>query len=224
MTSIDLSNTVVVFDLDDTIYSENDYFLSGVNEILMTISLIYGDLAASKLLNYDFERNREKFLQDIVSILDLPLITMESLLWIYRLHTPKIALSQSVAGVISKLELCCKNLVILTDGRSISQRQKIKALNLDHLPLYISEEYSSEKPDSLRYLKIMQDFPSSSYVYVGDNPAKDFMAPNVLNWGTIGLKGSINNIHSQKTDHFSAEYHPKKWINNLDEVFYALCE
>ena len=45
--------------------------------------------------------------------------------------------------------------------RSITQRKKIKALGLEDIPLYISEEYKSEKPDRKRFKMIES---SNSYI------------------------------------------------------------
>jgi putative hydrolase of the HAD superfamily len=153
-------------------------------------------------------------------MIKLPLSVKESLLWIYRLHQPKISLDKSTKASINKLQQVAK-LVILTDGRSISQRQKIKSLELDHLPVYISEEYQSEHPDLLRFNLIMKDFPSKKYSYVGDNPRKDFIAPNKLNWNTIGLRGDGYNIHSQDS-YVTQDASPKFWINNLEELLHIL--
>ena len=223
MISIDLSSTVVVFDLDDTLYSEIDYHQSGLNEIIIEIDHIYGKNAADRFRNYEFSKSKKDVLQEIVYVLDLPIEVKESLLWMYRLHPPKIALSESNSCVLAELEISCKKVAILTDGRSVSQRQKINSLKLNHLPLYISEEYASEKPNTLRFLKIMNDFPASSYVYIGDNPKKDFLAPNELNWKTVGLIGNGKNIHSQECSHLPLANHPNNWIANLKNLLGVLC-
>ena len=219
MTLIDISDTVIVFDLDDTLYAEIDYHQSGINEIIVSLGLIYGRSCEDELRKYTFKAGESNFLGEMVSVLNLPIAVKESLLWIYRLHSPKIALSESVANTLKNLEISCKKVVILTDGRSISQRRKIESLGLSHLPIYISEEYESEKPEQLRFIKIMKDFPSLAYVYVGDNPNKDFLAPNALNWKTVGLTGNINrNIHSQDCINLAVDYHPNVWIESIHEI------
>ena len=71
------------------------------------------------------------------------------MLWVYRLHKPKIKLNSDVRKLIDTLKKNNATLVILTDGRSVTQRLKINALNLQSLPLFISEEYCSLKPNLL---------------------------------------------------------------------------
>ena len=107
MISIDLSSTVVVFDLDDTLYSEIDYYKSGLNEIIFIIDHIYGKKTADKIRNYEFSFDKKDVLQEIVFVLNLPMEVKESLLWMYRLHSPKIALSESISCVLSDLEKTC---------------------------------------------------------------------------------------------------------------------
>jgi putative hydrolase of the HAD superfamily len=114
--------------------------------------------------------------------------------------------------------MICKSLVILTDGRSVTQRLKIEALGLTRFPVYISEEFSSEKPSSERFLKIVCKFECNKYVYIADNPQKDFLAPNSLGWHTIGLRGDQRNIHSQNIDALPEEYLPNIWIDSLSDL------
>ena len=75
---------------------------------------------------------------------------------------------------------------ILSDGRSITQRLKLKSVGLEGIPCFISEDYGSVKPDSSRYLAVEDKWPQSKYVYIGDNPEKDFKAPNEMGWLTLG--------------------------------------
>ena len=70
--------------------------------------------------------------------------------------------------------------VILTDGRSVIQRLKVNSLGLDDFPLYISEDYKSEKPNKKDFLQVEYDYPNMRYIYISDNPEKDFDAPYEL--------------------------------------------
>lgn len=209
------SQRVVVFDLDDTLYKERDYLLSGVNAVLETIRSTYGDQYLAKLsLPLDVTKD---WLSSICAELNLPATVKESLLWTYRLHEPSIRLSESVRSVL-KLIGSNHQLAILTDGRAITQRQKLKSLGLGHLPAYISEEYGDTKPDTLRYEAVMHDFPAKQYFYIGDNPAKDFIAPNQLGWTSVGLKGDDRNIHSQILSGMKPDQLPSMWIEKLNEL------
>ena len=120
--------------------------------------------------------------------------------------------------MLEYLATCSAGVAILTDGRSYTQRLKLKALCLSTYPAYISEEYSDWKPSKMRYQLVMQHFPAFKYVYIGDNPAKDFLAPNLLGWISICLLGCSKNIHSQSTMGLSPEFLPDVCIQSLNDL------
>lgn len=214
----DLSRTVVVLDLDDTLYFEADYHTSGIVEVCAWISRVLGRTVEPAGLDHDGGCDVD-LLGLICRAAQLPLSVKQSLLWVYRLHLPNISLDKRTRDVVQRLERMSSAVVILTDGRAISQRQKLRALKLDHLPAYISEEYGSEKPDPLRFLKIVADHPAESYVYIGDNPKKDFVAPNALNWETFCVRACDRNIHSQDCTDLPLQHLPRIWIDELEELF-----
>lgn len=217
----DLAGVVVVLDLDDTLYNEADYHFSGLSEVCRWVEVLYGKSLASDLRALQDAGERD-LLAGLCRLAGLPLSVKESLLWVYRLHAPEIRLTPVVREFLDRLQEKC-HLAILTDGRSVSQRQKIKALGLAHLPAYISEDYGADKPSPLRFERIMCDMPASRYLYIGDNPKKDFLAPNSLGWVTIGLRDRGRNIHSQNVTEIPTEYLPQAWIDSLDEILNYIC-
>jgi len=48
----------------------------------------------------------------------------EALIWVYRLHRPRIVLDQETKNILHWAKELCGGLVILTNGRAFSQRQK----------------------------------------------------------------------------------------------------
>lgn len=222
MTTHDLSKTLIAFDLDDTLYPEADYQISGLRAVIKCVEELYGKSIDAEFLGSQFDK-REDHLKKICQLAGLPLCLKESLLWYYRLHKPEIFLSEAVREAVANLEKLCLGVVVLTDGRSISQRLKLKALGLAHLNCYISEEYSSAKPELLRFEKIMCDYTAERYIYIGDNPKKDFFAPKSLGWYTIGVSANGRNIHSQEIDGLSDGYLPDVWIQRIEELWTKLC-
>jgi putative hydrolase of the HAD superfamily len=212
------SDTVVVFDLDDTLYAESDYRKSGIIHLMDFVTRLYGQNTYQSSLAINDLIASDDFIARIADTYKLPRAIKDSLLWIYRTHRPSIKIRPDVQKVIVSLEMICKSLVILTDGRSVTQRLKIEALGLTRLPAYISEEFSSEKPSTERFLKIANRFECDNYVYIADNPQKDFLAPNSLGWRTIGLRGDQTNIHSQNVDGLAEEYLPNIWIDSLSDL------
>ncbi len=215
---IKFSQTVFVLDLDDTLYREVDYQASGFREVVKYIERTYYTSVTS-IFEQLQKQNEKDILGGLCRAIGLPDTVKQSLLWIYRLHEPEIFLSTDLQEAIVRLEQESRGVVVLTDGRSVTQRLKLKALGLSHLPVYISEEFGDEKPSPLRFEAIMQNIPANRYIYVADNPAKDFVAPNQLGWMTVGIKGDIRNIHSQKVLVLNETYQPHIWINLLTDLF-----
>ena len=217
----DLKETVVVLDLDDTLYKEADYRASGLAAVCARLETLFGK-SFRVVLNNLQDSGESDLLAGLCRVAGLPLSVKDSLLWVYRLHEPRIQLSTSTQAVVTRLQEKCR-VAILTDGRSISQRMKLKALGISHLPAYISEDYASDKPSPLRFELIMRDMPAQAYYYVGDNPRKDFIAPNTLDWVSIGLRDDGRNIHKQDLTGLAAEQLPSHWVDSLEEILTHIC-
>lgn len=217
LVDINVSETVFVFDLDDTLYQESDYQASGFLEVLRQIERIYGK-NLERELDKLIEQGSPDVLHGLCVAAGLPDTVKQTLLWIYRLHMPDISLSEDAKVAISFIHENSAGFAILTDGRSFSQRAKLSALGLTDVPVYISEEYGDQKPSHLRFEAVMRDMPNKQYAYVADNPKKDFFAPNRLGWKTIGLIGSEKNIHAQHYENISGEYLPSVWIDCLFDL------
>lgn len=212
-----IANTVFVFDLDDTLYFEADYQISGYNAVAFWLDNVYGSNIVQQLPSL-LSKNNPDLLGLFCNILGFPLSFKQTLLWIYRLHTPIITINPDVTSLLEQLSVQSAGVAILTDGRSLTQRLKLKALCISSYPVYISEEYSDLKPSKKRFQLIMKHFPASNYVYIGDNPVKDFLAPNLLGWNSICLLGGSKNIHSQSTKGLSSEFLPDFYIHTLNDL------
>ena len=210
-------NSVWVFDLDDTLYKERDYQISGYNFIALLIQRLYQQDVT--LIIKQAIKDKTDVLQSICNYLNLPLSVKDSLLWQYRNHIPKLILDDETKNTLFHIEKNSLAIAILTDGRSVSQRAKIASLGLSHYDLYISEEWGKDKPDDKRFLAIMDKYPSAdSFIYAGDNIKKDFLTPNKLGWITIGLKDDGRNIHHQDNHNLSIAYVPQHWINDFKTI------
>jgi putative hydrolase of the HAD superfamily len=208
------ANTVVVFDLDDTLYNELDYLISAYKFIANKV-----DSANSKeLFSLMFSLYKNK--KDVFNFLHTKyLIDISQLLHYYRNHLPFINLFPDVFGFIKAIKSNHGKIALLTDGRSVAQRNKINSLGLENIFDYvsISEEIGFEKP-SLEGFKLIEDkFNRTDYIYIGDNFKKDFIAPNKLNWKTICLIDNGKNIHSNHNTDLKIE-------NNSDFFIYSFKE
>lgn len=213
---------VVVFDLDDTLCKEVDYLKSAYREIATFLETNYGlSDVYDRLLEY--WQNGENAFENVIKEGHLPL-HVEDLLKMYRAHRPHISLDNNTLQVLDQLHQECV-LGIITDGRSLTQRNKMEALGLDayieNLNLYISEETGYTKLSLEPFRSLMKRYPDSDYYYIGDNPAKDFMAPNQLGWTTVCLLDDGRNIHPQVWS-AKIEYLPQKKVNSLLELLSTL--
>lgn len=217
-----MKNKVVIFDLDDTLFNEIDFLISAYNEISKFLSNVQGvDKSKNEIFDYMYSlylRKKNPF-EQVISFLNIKNIKTSDLLEIYRNHLPNISLNDDVKEVLDYLKYHKFIIGIITDGRSIQQRNKIKALNLENFisGLVISEEFGSEKPNLENFKFFENFFPNSNYTYVGDNINKDFIAPNQLNWDTICLLNNGKNIHSQNVL-LPDSYLPKRYIKNIIEI------
>ncbi|MEZ9768959.1 HAD family hydrolase [Vibrio breoganii] len=211
------SNTVWVFDLDDTLYGERKYQQSGYNHLIRLINDIY-EVDVSDIVASSMKSNLD-VLEEICLHLKLPLGVKETLLWEYRLHLPNIELDKNVVETIGLIRANSLGVAILTDGRALSQRKKLASLKLSSIDALISEEWGESKPGEKRFLHVQNKYPDAvEFIYVGDNIIKDFITPNNLGWTTIGLKDSGSNIHPQEIDKISSNYLPNIWIEKIEEL------
>ena len=189
----------MVFDLDDTLYKEQDYLHSAYRDIAAKIESRYGlEGVFDQMLRWWQED--ENVFQRLIDAYGLDM-TVDDLLTVYRSHVPAIRLDEETKHLLDYLHQIAV-IGLITDGRSLTQRHKIEALGLsaymDEEDILISEETGYEKPSEVPYRHFMARYPSCTYYYIGDNPAKDFVAPDRLGWTSICLLDDGRNIHPQE--------------------------
>ncbi len=215
-------SSVWVFDLDDTLYPEREYQLSGYHYIADHLQRLYQRNVLDLML--DADSNGKDVLQEVCLALSLPDSVKQSLLWMYRLHVPTITLDPDIKSAIEMIQSSCTALAIITDGRSISQRNKLLSLGLDAIDTLVSEEWGESKPGEKRFQEVEKRYSGQDqYIYVGDNLKKDFVTPNKMNWLTIGVRESGSNIHPQNISQFEATHLPSLWIDSVSELQEYVC-
>lgn len=217
-----IKETVFVFDLDDTLYNEMDYHVSGVKSVAKFLGDIF-KCDVESILNRIISQEEKDLWGSVCKHLKLPASVKESLLWQYRLHLPNISMTSEVCELLDYLLEFSAGVAILTDGRVVTQRNKLCALKINHIPAYISEEFGTMKPDPAMYRLIAGQYPGCRFVYIGDNPKKDFIAPNQLGWMTIGVRDNGRNVHAQDLNSFHKEYLPHIWLSSLNDLRKHLC-
>ena len=182
----------VIFDLDDTLYSEVEYVRSGfkaVSRVLLQVENVEARLWSAF----------EKGLPAIDTILIEESLTDQKAecLYAYRTHKPSINLRTGMKELLEQLRKEGFALGIITDVRPEGQRAKIEALVLEPLvdQVIITDELGGaafRKPCDIAF-RIMQrrmGIPFESMVYVADNASKDFIAPRQLGMKCLHYKCS----------------------------------
>lgn len=218
---------VVCFDLDDTLYKEIDFLKSGYKKVAELVGRRFGldvwSIYGQLLKWYQNGENAFARLNEKYGI-DNPI---EDYLNVYRYHHPAIELSKETRNVLTQLKEEGVVLAIITDGREITQNQKIEALGLsewvDNEFIVINEAKEHFKPNHWSFDKMMlccyQKYPDNNFdfFYVGDNTEKDFIAPNQLGWTSVCLLDDGQNIHEQVFNVENIKL-PKKSISNISEL------
>ena len=218
-----LSDTVFVFDLDDTLFSERQYEVSGITAVWIELNQFVPEIRQHISLENLLKCPTQWVELILKSEIENDILNRELLLEIYRSHIPDIELYQDGAQLLSFLVENKAKLAIITDGRSISQRNKLKALRIEqHFePIIISEETGYVKPSLECYKLVEEMYPSCRFVYIGDNLKKDFITPNSRGWFTYGLKDRGNNVHNQNITIEGTEYLPNYWLtSHIDLISY----
>ena len=184
----------VIFDLDDTLYSEKEYVKSGYK----AVSDYLGGGYEKKLWSY-FEA-RKPAIDELLKELDRE-SEKETVLNIYRSHKPDIHLYDGVVEMIDELKNRGIKVGIITDGRPKGQRKKLEVLELNVNDVIITDEIGGtqfRKPCDIafRIMTARWRLNPADVVYVGDNAAKDFQACRQLGMKSIWFKNEDGLYHS----------------------------
>jgi len=185
----------VIFDMDDTLYPERDFVLSGFTVVATWAERVlgipadegYGLLArlfAEGVRGDTFNRwlaawhvaQPERFLPEMVAV--------------YREHEPQIRPFPEIPSLLQQLRATCR-LGLVSDGYLDVQRRKLRALGLAGCfeAIVFSDEWGRAhwKPDPKPYVVVLKKLgilPEQA-VYVADNPKKDFLGARRIGMATI---------------------------------------
>jgi putative hydrolase of the HAD superfamily len=188
----------VVFDLDDTLYFERNYVLSGFRFIAEVIG---GDGGGSEqvfsFLSQEFEDGVRGNAFDRV-IAKYPELEARwktaDLVDLYRSHSPTIALEAAMSALVAGLVSHGIPIALITDGPIETQSRKIESLGIRDLfsPIILTDAWGIEfrKPHARAFQAVMEAWrmKPTELAYIGDNPVKDFRAPRALGWQTARLR------------------------------------
>ena len=174
----------VVFDLDDTLYSEKEYVRSGYQKIAEILPEV--ENAAEKLwMLFEAKKSAIDELLKMESIYSEEV--KQACLHAYRYQIPDIHLYEGVKEMLEDFRAKGLKIGIITDGRPEGQRAKLQVLKLEKMVDYIivtdefgGSEYRKPNPIAFHTMKDKLGVEYAEMCYVGDNIKKDFISPERL--------------------------------------------
>lgn len=189
----------VVFDLDDTLYPERDYVRGGFEAVGRWASATLGEepRAVFEELWTMFEAGvrRDTFDRWLRGRGRAPETDRAAMIDAYRRHQPRLATYPDVVPALEDLRGQAR-LGLITEGPRHVQEAKLDALGLralfDRVVILGEEERSDWKPSRLPFDRWLQGsgiLPETA-VYLGDNPAKDFLGARRAGWSSVRVRRS----------------------------------
>jgi putative hydrolase of the HAD superfamily len=190
--------SVVVFDLDDTLYPESAFVESALRAVAEHAEQHLGlDGFEARCAALRRAGTKADLFQSVLADLCIPMphdAIINDLLCAYRSHAPQSLPWHDDARSALEYLKGVADLGLISDGYLPTQELKAQALGLSR---YIPDPIFTErlgrsfwKPHPRAFELIMQRFPGETFTYVGDNPFKDFAAPRALGWRTVRVRRS----------------------------------
>jgi putative hydrolase of the HAD superfamily len=188
---------LLTWDLDDTLYPERDYVFSGYAAVAAAHADLLGEPGPTltKLKKIFNSPDRARSFNTLLAELGVEATPelVDSLVETYRAHQPKISLYPDAAASLADWRPLVHT-AIVSDGYLVPQENKIAALSLtDRVDEVVltdrwGRQFWKPHPRAFQHLQNRFSVTGAFCAYVSDNPAKDFVAPNELNWITIRIR------------------------------------
>jgi len=198
----------IIFDLDDTLYPENEFVFSGY-------SAVARELAALGECEYDSAFNcmqtafrkagRKAVFPCLMERFPGLSMTLEVMIRIYREHVPDIRLFPGYRALLDEIG---KNyrMGMITDGLPAVQRGKVRALGIENLfeKVIYSWDYGEErqKPHLYPFALMLEalGIPPQSALFVGDNPEKDGRGARCAGMSYVRVAHSSDGLPARAPD------------------------
>lgn len=179
--------SLVVFDLDNTLYKETDFLFSAYQEIEKYVSekacIPFNDVNGFLRRMY-LSKGRNGLFDNLLRNFDIEnIVTKSEMLNILRNHSCELSLFKYSESLLNQLHQDGKILAILTNGNLTQQKNKINCLNLrDKFP-YIDVVYAAEiepkpSPKGLFILAERNNCVLKNMVFIGDSMVDEETAQN----------------------------------------------
>ena len=197
----------VIYDLDDTLYPERSFALSGfraasawaahewgIDGIADEMTGLLDDGHLGAVFKIALERHHPQHSkQDLARFIEA-----------YRNHEPELELFDDAVAALERSQEYGP-MGLITDGTHWVQQNKVQALGIaEHFDTIIytgalgGRDFHKPHPRAFEMMEAALAAPDALFVYIGDNPAKDFVSPNARGWATIQVirEGGIHDAHA----------------------------
>lgn len=222
----------MIFDLDDTLYPEREFALCGFRAAAQWAK------ATLDIDNLDADMVR---LLDAGHLGRLFGMALEERLPGKRTAEHATALlaayrnAEAVLQLFADAEWALQHyaaqgpLGLITDGTHAMQLKKVRALALEPRfrqivytdALGAGRTFAKPHARSFELIASLLPEPGCRFVYVGDNPAKDFVAPNALGWITVQVVRDGGIHDAQRVVPGGAAQHQVRALTELPSVLGA---
>jgi len=184
----------VIFDLDDTLYPERRFALSGFAAVAREVERRYSipaDDVFRVLKDTLVTRLRHIALQMIGEAFDLPPVSVLELRDVFRAHVPNLKLPRESRSVLRELRPSWR-IGILTNGIARVQANKIAALGLapEVDAIVLAEETGTNKPRPGAFHAVLGRLgvDAAEAIFVGDDPWCDMFGARRVGLKTIRVR------------------------------------
>jgi putative hydrolase of the HAD superfamily len=173
-----MTSRAIVFDLDETLYRERRFALSGYRSVARAVERDFdvSREAAFRSMALSFRRGRRACVfQDLASRFGLSQSTVPAWVECYRAHEPQLRLTPSVRRTLERLRGRWR-VGVLTNGLPLVQAAKVKALGLDSFvdAVTYADDFGG-KPNPAAFWEILSRLGAdpTNAVFAGDDPQRD---------------------------------------------------
>lgn len=203
---------VVAFDLDDTLYPEAEFVRSGFREVAHWSAVKLSrdpDATFLELLDLFDGGIRGTVFDSWVAEQGLSTELIGEMVAVYRNHYPRITPFPGIREMLSELRRDFR-LGLLSDGPAAIQERKLSALGIGHQfdAVVFSDRLGRDswKPSLKPFMALVDalEVVPEEAIYVGDNPAKDFVACRQLGMSSIWFRqssGIYSNLLPESDSH-----------------------
>jgi putative hydrolase of the HAD superfamily len=174
-----MAHKALVLDLDDTLYPERRFLLSGFAAVAEQVEQLFGvpRAEAFKVLTRALRAgHRSTSLQALCATFDLDPVIVPELVEVIREHRPRLQLRRDCRRVLARMRRAGWRIGLLTNGLPRVQAKKVAALGL--APFLDRVVYACEhgdgrgKPDPAAFHAVLArlDTEADRAVFVGDDP------------------------------------------------------